>query len=996
VSASAHGDNVAPVLDLPALSRELGRAIAGEVRFDDGSRALYATDASNYRQVPIGVVIPRTIEDVIATVAICRRFGAPLLNRGAGTSLSGQTCNVAVVVDMSKYLNRVLEVDPQRRIARVQPGVVLDDLRAAAEQHRLTFAPDPATHNRCTLGGMIGNNSCGVHSVMAGKTDANVHTLDVLTYRGERVTACSVTEAELDHVLQGSDSRARIYRELRELRDRYEADIRAGFPGIPRRVSGFDLPHLLPEAGFNVAGALVGTEGTCVTVLEATLRLVSSPPFRTLLVLGYGDVFQAADAVPEILTFGPIGLEGMDDRLVEDLRQREMYPDEVALLPTGRGWLLVEFGGESKAESDARAERLIKRLKSSGAGPALTLCATPAEARRFWELREAGLGVGALVPGKFMRWPGWDDSAVAPEKMGAYLRDLQRLMDQHGLDGAFYGHFGEGCLHIRYNFDFSTHSGVARFRAFLNDAADLVVSYGGSLSGEHGDGQAHGELLSKMYGPRLMKAFKEFKAIWDPDGKMNPGKVLDARAVDEDLRVGPAYQPPSLKTHFSYPEDAGSFSMANLRCVGVGKCRRHDSGTMCPSYMATREEEHSTRGRARLLFEMLEGSTVRDGWHSDVVRDALDLCLACKACKSECPVGVDMATYKAEFLSHYYHRRLRPRAAYAMGLIHWWARAASIAPSLVNVATRAPFLSSLIKRAGGIAPERQLPKFASQTFRAQFAKRGSAARGQAAQRTTHNAQRASRDPQPATRRVVLWPDTFNNHFHPETALAAASVLESCGFTVFVPKHALCCGRPLYDFGMLDLAKHQLRRILRALQDDIRAGTPIVVLEPSCASVFRDELLNLFPKNPDAVRLSSKTFLLGEFLAAFAADHDWPQLPAPAIVHGHCHQKSVLGMKGEESILRALGLDYRILDSGCCGMAGAFGFEETHYDVSVQVGELRLLPAVREASDDTLIIADGFSCREQISQLTGRYALHLADVIRMAQSESQDTHHYITD
>lgn len=956
-------------IDAAGLSAELERVVEGDVRFDDGSRALYATDASNYRQAPIGVVIPKSVDDIESAIAICRKYGAPIVNRGAGTSLSGQTCNVAVVLDMSKYLIHLLELDPDRRIARVQPGVVLDDLRDAAEKHGLTFGPDPATHNRCTLGGMIGNNSCGVHSIMAGKTDANVISLDVLTYRGQRLTAESLPEAELDRVVQGSDDRAQIFGRLRDLRDAHIEDIRAGFPDIPRRVSGFDLPFLLPESGFNVAAALVGTEGTCVTVLEATVRLVGSPPYRSLLVLGYGSVFEAADAVPEILSFGPIGLEGMDDRLVEDLRQRNMYPDEVAMLPDGNGWLLVEFGADSVEEARDHAEKLMKHLAKSGHGPTTRLCQTPNEARRLWEVREAGLGAGALVPGKFMRWPGWDDSAVAPEKIGDYLRQLQRLMDEYEFDGAFYGHFGHGCVHVRYNFDFGTSAGISKFRHFIGDATDLVVSFGGSISGEHGDGQAHGELLHKMYGPRIMEVFREFKSIWDPDWKMNPGKVVDAHPIVSDLRVGPTFQPPTLKTQFMYPDDGGNFTTAALRCVGVGKCRRHDAGTMCPSYMATREEEHSTRGRARLLFEMLRDGPIRDRWRSKAVRESLDLCLACKACKSECPVGVDMATYKAEFLSHYYRRRIRPRAAYSMGLISWWARGAAFAPTLVNTLGEAPILSRILKKAAGISEHRHLPHFAPSSFKKQFARR----------------IRTSTPEKESYGRVILWPDTFNNHFHPETAMAAVSVLESAGFTVAVPKAQLCCGRPLYDFGMLDLAKHLLRRILKELRDDIRSGTPVIVLEPSCASVFRDELVNLFPDDEDALRLSRQTFLLGEFLHKHTSGVPWPALEGTAVMQGHCHQKAIFDTKSDAAVLKAMGLDCNVLDAGCCGMAGAFGFEESHYDVSVKVGEDRFLPAIHEASEDTIIVADGFSCREQVAQLTGREAVHLADVIYRAMS-----------
>ena len=954
-----------------ALAAELESTTDAEIRFDPTSRALYATDASNYRQVPIGVVVPRTTDDVVATMAACRKFDAPVLARGGGTSLSGQTCNVAVVIDFSKYLNRVLEIDPERQIARVQPGTVLDDLRDATERHKLTFGPDPATHNRCTLGGMIGNNSCGVHSVMAGKTDANVISLDVLTYRGDQFTARSLAEGDLEMAAGRNSSEGRTLKQLRALRDRYANEIRAGFSDIPRRVSGFDLPYLLPEREFNVPAALVGTEGTCVSVLEAELRLVHSPPCRSLLVLAFEDIFVAAENVCEILEFGPIGLEGMDHRLIADLNDRDMYQSEVRLLPLPAkgdgGWLLVEFGGSSVKEAEDKARKLMRHFDGASAKPGIRLCETAREARRLWEVRESGLGAGALVPGQFMRWPGWDDSAVAPDVMASYLRDLQKLMTRYDYDGAFYGHFGDGCLHVRYNFDLQTKAGIDKYANFLSDAADLVVSYGGSLSGEHGDGQSHGELLSKMYSPELMQAFREFKEIWDPDWKMNPGKVIDPLPIRTDIRLD-GFEARTTKTVFQYPDDAGKFSMAALRCVGVGKCRRHDGGVMCPSYMATRDEMHSTRGRARLLFEMLQGDVIADGWRNKGVRESLDLCLACKGCKTDCPVGVDMATYKAEFLSHYYSRRIRPRAAYTMGLIWWWARLASRTPRVVNLAGRLPVISAVIKAAAGIAQDRRLPIFARQTFKCGFAQR----------------EKQSRPPKTPDRgRVILWADTFNNHFHPEVCNAALEVLESAGFEVSVPRAPVCCGRPLYDFGMLDLARHLLRRILRVLSDDLEAGVPVVVLEPSCASVFKDELLNLFPDDKMARRLSEQTFLLGDFLERHAPDHAWRQLPGAVLIQTHCHQASLFGSASDRSLVQKLGMSVEVVNKGCCGMAGAFGFESEHVDVSVAVANQGVLPAIAASEHETVVVTDGFSCREQVSQLSDRSPVHMAELLARA-------------
>jgi FAD/FMN-containing dehydrogenase/Fe-S oxidoreductase len=941
------------------LARALAHRTTAEVRFDTGSRALYATDASNYRQVPIGVVLPRRLEDVVETLAVCREYGAPVLARGGGTSLAGQCCNFAVVLDTSKYLNHVLDIDAERRLARVQPGVVLDTLRDQAERHGLTFAPDPATHNHCTLGGMIGNNSCGVHSVMAGKTDDNVHELDVLTYDGVRLRVGPTSEAELAQIIQGGGRRGEIYSRLRALRDRHADEIRARYPQIPRRVSGYNLPWLLPEHGFHVARALVGSECTCVVVLGATVHLVHSPPQRTLLVLGYPDVFQAADDVPRILEAKPVGLEGMDDVLVEAVRAASLHPEGLRRLPPGRGWLLVELGGESRADAKAQAEALMATLRRGGNAPTALLYEDPAEAHTVWKVRESGLGATAAVPGKPRAWEGWEDAAVAPRDLGAYLREFRALLDAHHLAGALYGHFGDGCVHTRISFDLESGPGIAGYRRFVEEASDLVLRYHGSFSGEHGDGQARGELLPKMFGPQLMNAFREFKAIWDPHGKMNPGKLVDAMPLDVNLRLGADFAPRPLETHFHYPEEAHGFRDAALRCVGVGECRRLAGGTMCPSYRATLEEEHSTRGRARLLWEMASGDPIDAGWRSEAVKDSLDLCLACKGCKGECPVHVDMATYKAEFLSHYYSGRLRPPIAYATAFIHWGARLAAFAPGLANAVAQGP-LAAPIKALLGLARERRLPRFADQTYRRQHARRPAAAGG---------------------KDVLLWVDTFNDHFHPEVLAAAVDSLNTLGYRVRIPEAHLCCGRPLYDWGFVGTAKALLKRTLTALAPDIEAGTPIVGLEPSCVAVFRDELPNLFPRDAAARRLAAQTSTLAELLHRDGVP--LPTLSGRAVVHGHCHQKAIMKMDADAAVLRGLGLDFTLLDSGCCGMAGAFGFEEKNYQISMKVGESVLLPAVRAAQEDVLILADGFSCREQIAQSTPRRALHLAQVLQLA-------------
>jgi FAD/FMN-containing dehydrogenase/Fe-S oxidoreductase len=963
-------------LDASALAHRLKRIIKGEVRFDDGFRALYATDGSNYRQVPIGVVRPKDVEDVIQTVALCHEFGAPITSRGCGTSLAGQCCNVAVIIDFSKYLNRVIEIDPARKLARVQPGTVHRTVADAAEPHRLTFGPDPATHNWCTIGGMIGNNSCGVHSQMAGRTADNIEALTVLLYDGTIMQVGRAGEAETNQIIGAGGRRGQIYARLKDLQYRYADLIRSRYPRIPRRVSGYNLDELLPENGFHVARSLVGSEGTCVVLLEAVLNLVHSPPARSLLVLGYPDIFSAGDHVADIGAHGAIGLEALDHKFIVDLCKKHLQEHQMQLLPDGKGFLLVEFGGETRAESDDCARALMRHLQRQPNPPTMKLFDDREEEHKLWTVRESGLGATAHIPGEAENWEGWEDSAVPPDKVGPYLRDLKKLYDRYGYVGSLYGHFGQGCIHTRINFDLKTAAGVNQFRSFLNHSTDLVMKYGGSFSGEHGDGQSRAEFLGKMFGPELVRAFNEFKGIWDPDWKLNPGKVVQPYRIDENLRYGPHYNPAEPKSHFHYPGDGFSFIRATERCVGVGQCRREDAGTMCPSYMVTKEEMHSTRGRARLLFELFQDNPLRHGWRNQAVRQALDLCLSCKGCKGDCPANVDMATYKAEFLAHYYKRRLRPRHAYAFGLINKWARLASVAPRLANYFSQHPLFSKILRGLVGIAPERKLPAFATESFKSWLNSRD------------HSAFRA---PHSALGRVLLFADTFNNYFHPHIARAAFEVLEDAGFQVEVPKAHLCCGRPLYDYGMLDTAKKYLLRILDCLSDEIQAGTPMVVLEPSCASVFREELTNLLPHNLDAQRLRRQTFLLSEFLVRYAPDYPKRKLiDREAVVHGHCHHRAIMGMGDEQKVLKALGLDFHLLDSGCCGMAGAFGFEKgDHYDVSVKCAERVLLPAVRKTDADTLLITNGFSCHEQIRQLGGRDALHLAEVLHLAMKEGTE-------
>jgi FAD/FMN-containing dehydrogenase/Fe-S oxidoreductase len=958
-------EEAAPALDSEAFARSLRSRVSCEVRFDTATRALYATDASNYRHVPIGVILPRQRADVVAAVATAREFGVPVLPRGAGTGLAGQTCNVALVIDFSKYMRRLVSMDPDRNIARVEPGLVLDDLRSAAEAHALTFGPDPSTHDRCTLGGMIGNNSCGVHSVMAGLTSDNVERLTVLTYDGQILDVGPTSEAEVAKTIESGGRQGQIYRDLAALRDRYGDEVRSRFPKIKRRISGYNLDQLLPENGFQVARALVGTEGTCVTVLEATLRLVHSPPVRRLLLLGYEDVFLAARAVPSIMEHSPIGLEGFDEVLVENARLNGISPRGLSLLPAGGAWLLVEFGAETVGECDGQVADLLSRLRSHPDAPTGKLLTDSRDVAAVWAVRESGLGAAARVPGRKPSWPGWEDSAVRPDQLEDYLRDLRALLDRFGYHAPLYGHFGDACLHPRIDFDLVTPKGIQDFRRFLDEAADLCVRYGGSLSGEHGDGQARAALYPKLFGTKLVQAFGEFKDIWDPENRMNPGKVAYPRQPDQDLRLGVNYRPARVNTHFHYTQDPDGMSGAVLRCVGIGKCRRTESGTMCPSFMVTREELHSTRGRAHLLHEMLTGDLVRDGWRDEGVKQALDLCFSCKACKSECPVNVDMATYKAEFLSHYYAGRLRPPSAYAIGLFPWWARLAAWAPGVANAASRSRWIGGAGKAVLGISAQRELPVFATETFRHWFRRRP-ARNGDAAHR------------------VLLWADTFNNYLRPDTARAAVAVLEAAGCEVSLLPRWHCCGRPLYDQGMLDLAKKVLRRSVREIEPYVDQGYSVVGLEPTCVAVFRDELPGLFPDDAGAREVSRSFLILSEFLERIG--YEPPALQAKAMMQAHCHHKAVMKTDTEEAVLNRLGLDLEILDAGCCGMAGGFGFEKATYEVGMKAGERVLFPAIRSAPD-AMVIADGFSCREQIRHATGRDALHLAEVLALALERS---------
>ncbi|MFD9067986.1 FAD-binding and (Fe-S)-binding domain-containing protein [Kitasatospora purpeofusca] len=966
------------------LARELAAALRGEVRFDAAERTVYSQDASNYSHLPLGVVKPADTEDVRTALALCRHHRVPVVARGAGTSIGGQAIGPgAVVLDFRRHLGAVLDVDPERRTARVQPGTVLDDLQRAARPHGLRFGPDPSTHSRCTLGGMIGNDSCGAHSVAWGRTADNVESLDLLLADGTELTVGGpLTPAERAALATRPGPEGLLHHRLQAFTDRNLATIRRGLPELPRRVSGYPLDALLPERGHHLARALTGTEGTCALLLGATVRLVEEPRARALVVAGYPDETAAADAVPALLPLGPLTVEGMAADLIAALLAAGPRPAALDRLPDGACWLFLETGGATAAEALDAAHRLADTVRRERTATA-TVVTDPAEQRQLWAVREAGAGTVTRLPGGGEAWPGWEDSAVPPERLGDYLRGLRALLRRHGLRGVPYGHFGEGCVHLRIDFPLTRPQELPVFREFMEQAADLVVSHGGSLSGEHGDGQARGELLPRMYPPEVIALFREFKQIWDPENLLNPGIAVDPRPLDADLRFGgrPVRE---LPLALPYEQDDGSLAKAVRRCVGVAKCIDTTTGVMCPSYMATGEERHSTRGRARLLAEMLRGAgavpgagtlpgagaAITDGWRSAEVREALDLCLGCKGCASDCPVHVDMATYRSEFLHQHYRHRPRPAAHYAMGLLPLWLRGAALAPGLVNAIGRSP-AAPLLKRLGGVDGRRALPVLPPETFTRWYRRR-----------------RALRPAPAGARPVLLWPDTFSEHLQPEVLRAAVEVLEHLGFDVRLPAGPVCCGLTRYSTGQLPGARRVMRRSLAALAaTGLPADTPVVGMDPSCTATLREEVPRLL--GAEGRPLAERTRTFAEFVDEYAPDAPLPQLPVNAVTQTHCHQHAVLGSAADRRIERRMGVTNRVLDSGCCGLAGNFGFERGHYGISAAIAERVLLPEVRAAAPDTVVLADGFSCRTQIAQLAdGRRAVHLAELMLRALREQR--------
>jgi FAD/FMN-containing dehydrogenase/Fe-S oxidoreductase len=951
-----------------ALAGELRRELRGAVRFDLGARAAFSTDASNFRHVPLGVVLPRDREDLVAAVEICRRHGAPVVARGGGTSLAGQAANEAVVLDCSRHLTRIVELDPARRLARVEPGVVLDDLRRAAAAHGLTFGPDPTTHDRATLGGMIANDACGPHSVRFGRTSSAVVALDALLADGTRLRCGATPEDRLAALCREPSRTGFLYRGLVGLVAEHAEEVRARLPAIPRRVSGYHLDALLPEQGFHLARALVGSEGTLALVLEATVELVEALPERSLVVVATSDLPAAADLVPALLALEPFALEAVDARIVERAPRRPGWP-------RGGGYLLVEL-------APGQAPAVVAEARDAGADA--VVLEGRAEQAEAWRVREAALAGLLRAQGTRGASPGAEDAAVDPRVLGRYLREFEALVRRFGYTAGIYGHFGDGCVHARVDFDLATSSGVRRYRRFLEEAADLVIAYGGSLSGEHGDGQQRGELLGRMFGERLLGAFGVLKALFDPEGLLNPGRLVDPRPLDADLRLGPAWAPVPLRTTLAYPEDEGSFPTATARCVGAGVCRRTEGGTMCPSFMATRDEEHSTRGRARLLFEMTSGVLSEQGWRSEAVHEALALCLGCKACKAECPAGVDMARYRSEFLHQHYRGRLRPRASFAFGLAPIWLRLAGLAPRWSSRAAGLRSLRRLLARAAGAAPDAPLPRPDPEPFH----RTGRRLVGGAAGDAPEPARRARRDSSSSAggRRALLLVDELTDVLDPGVARAALAVLGAAGFEVEVVGAGrgtgalgrICCGRPLLEEGMLALAGILADRLLDALAGPAAGGVPLVVLEPSCASALVDELPALRPRDSRAGLVAGAVRTLGRALEE--AGWQPPALEGEVVVHPHCHARAVLAPEGDLGVLERTGATLRVLDAGCCGMAGAFGYRSDSAAVARRIAAGRLAPAVRALAPEAFLVADGISCRTQIAETTGRRAVALAELL----------------
>ncbi|WP_338895376.1 FAD-binding and (Fe-S)-binding domain-containing protein [Streptomyces sp. TG1A-60] len=964
-------ETAAPATTVEPLVARLAETAPGlRVETGPGATGLYAYDASNYRVPPLAVVFPRTADDVVAVVRACRATGVAVTARGGGTSMAGNAVGPGAVLDFSRHMNRILDIDPRARTARVEAGVVLDALRGATAPYGLDFGPDPSSHSRCTLGGMIGNDACGNRSVRHGRTGGHIESLEIVTADGVRAVADRTGLRAADPDDPDAVRRvARLEADVRRLIDANLAPIRTELGRIPRQVSGYQLHHLLPEHGFDVARALVGTEGSCAVVTAATVRLVATAQAATLLTLGYDDVVDAAEDIPEILRWNPTAVEGMDEAIVATMRARR-GPDSVTGLPDGRAWLYVELDGDDQATVNTRAAELLDVLKARGRTTGGRVVESTAERRSLWRVREDGAGLAARLVDGGESWPGWEDAAVAPEDLPGYLRDFRTLLATHGLTGVLYGHFGAGCVHVRIDFDLATDPGRAAARRFLTEAAALVVEHGGTLSGEHGDGRARGELLEAMYSHRMIQAFAAFKEVFDPDGLLNPGVIVAPAPLDADLALHTPSAVLPVESLFSFPHDEDGFAGAVRRCVGVGRCRSDAGGVMCPSYRATGEENDSTRGRARLLQEMVRGGTVQDGWRSAEVKDALDLCLSCKACSSDCPVGVDMATYKAEFLHQHYKGRLRPRSHYSLGWLPLTSALAGYAARPVNALLRGP-VGRLLARLGGVTTRRRIPAFTSR-------------------RALRGVLRAARTAEPP--KALLFVDSFTRAFRPEVAGAVSRVLADAGLPC-TAEDDLCCGLTWVSTGQLSVARRVMARTVARLDDG--DDRPIVVAEPSCAAALRRDVPELLDTDA-ARRVAARVHTLTGALTDLAAP-DWtpPEMPDDVVLQTHCHEYATFAGRRPRDLLRRLGVRKVDEAEGCCGLAGNFGFEEQHYATSMAVADLALKPRLDGLDEDApgVVVADGFSCATQIDHLAGERgirALHLAELLDPAADRPGET------
>lgn len=927
----------------------------GDVDDSTLTRALYSTDASLYRVVPQVVVRPRTADEVIATVAACADTGVPLTSRGAGTSIAGNAVGTGVVMDFTRHLNKVHDIDVEAMTARVDPGTVHAVLQRAATPLGLRFGPDPSTHTRCTVGGMIGNNACGSRALAYGRMADNVAGLELVTAAGERLSLARDANPESSTLTR-----------LSEVINEGMGTIRTEFGTFGRQVSGYSLEHLLPENGFDVSTFMAGTEGTLAVTTGATVRLVKDPAHRRLLVLGYASMADAADHVPALLEFSPTACEGLDSRIVDVVRAKHGGAG-IPELPAGKGWLFLELVGNEPAEIEATATRAAL----AGGAIATRLVSIPAEQAALWKIREEGAGLAARTLSR-PALSGWEDAAVPPASLGTYLREFEALLKEYSLDGVPYGHFGDGCIHVRIDFPLDQAGGHQGYRAFVFDAARLVASHGGSLSGEHGDGRARSELLPLMYSSEAVGLFGRVKAVFDPDNLLNPGVLVAPQPIDADLR-GSGRGAIGERLGLRLLHDDGDFGKAVHRCTGVGKCIATNSGSngvMCPSFQATRDEKDSTRGRARVLQEMIDGRLVKDGWKSPEVHEALDLCLSCKGCLNDCPTGIDMAAYKSEVLHQAYKGRRRPRSHYILGRLPMWARLSSPIAWLANLALRTPGVRSIARWMAGVDQRRSLPMFATQTFS-----------GWAGKRPARRAlERPGGQPVSTSDRgsVLLWADSFTEYFSTEGGKAGVELLEAAGYRVELLERQVCCGLTWITTGQLDKARELVAHAVGQLHPYVAAGVPIVGLEPSCLGVLRSDAVELLD-DPRAVEVANGVFTLAELLTR---TDGWspPDLTGTTIVvQPHCHQASVMGFEADMALLTRTGATVERL-SGCCGLAGNFGVEKGHYEVSVQVAEQQLLPAVRNATAGTVFLADGFSCRTQLDDLTGVRAVHLAQLL----------------